>query len=256
MSSTDKQTLQAESMYDEYRFGQFSYTNKRNKYDPLLFEILSNNKQVDLLCDIGCGAGYWMQFVYPSFGISKEKMIGVDLAPGNIKQLTERGFNAKQGDIVDIPVDSDSAYITVCNGVLMYASDIEKAFRELVRITKTGGQIYLNVYNAWHPYNYLIYKPTYPFRYLYYNGYKNIANIVYYLVKPFMQFIAYISLGELLDENTAKTICMDQLFSPRQKYFTKAMIEKLARDNYCVVRSYDYNRYTIMIAAAIVVNKK
>ena len=215
-------------------------------------EESNHNKK---LIDVGCGAGFWMD-VYERYGFAKTSLTGVDLSPGNIERLKGRGIAGHCCDIVDLSVLPDKTFdFTVCNGVLMCASNPYKGFEELVRITKPGGKIYLNVYNAWHPYNYLLYKPTYPLRYIYYHWTQKIIDFLYPLSKVILQPLAYLSHGEFLDEQTAKTIFMDTLITPRLKFFTKRTVETYARKNGCVVREFFLNRFGLMLACHIVVSK-
>jgi SAM-dependent methyltransferase len=240
-------------MYDTYHFGKFSYGDKRDKYEKLLPVILGSVKEAELLIDVGCGAGYMMDY-YQRFGIKKIHLTGVDLSPTNIESLRASGIEGHCLDVVNlIGITSNMYNYTVCNGVIMCASDPFKAFSELVRITKPGGIMYLNVYNALHPYNYLVYKPTWPIRFVYYNITKKIVNIVYPFFKLLFQPMAYMALGEFVDDKTAKTLFMDLFITPRLHFFTKRTIRKYACLLGCTIDSFDYNRYGLMIAAKITV---
>ena len=58
----------------------------------------------------------------------------------------------KQGNNLDIPLDSEFADIVVSDGVCHHTGDTLKAFSECVRILKPGGKLYLAVYKKFRYY--------------------------------------------------------------------------------------------------------
>jgi SAM-dependent methyltransferase len=54
-------TTNARELYNEYRFGTFSYGQKREAFEPLLFELLGRATGTTHLYDIGCGSGYLLE---------------------------------------------------------------------------------------------------------------------------------------------------------------------------------------------------
>ena len=243
-------------MYNEYRFGRFSYGNKRIETEPLLMKFLAlAGDSGGTLFDIGCGSGFWTE-TYLKYGINKNKITLLDLAPANIEELKKDNFNAICGSVLELPFENNVSDFTVCNGVIHHTPDPEKAFSELVRITRPGKFIYLNVYNKWHPYYYIVHKATFPIRYLYWNYNKKILDFIYPIVKIFFQQpLAYICFGEFLDDCTAKTIFMDQIMTPRASLFSIADIKRFAKENNCNIEQLGYNKLYSMIAAIIKVNK-
>lgn len=71
ITNVDKLTDQARELYDNYSFGNFSYDRSRDKYEPLLKNILTAANPDTKVYDIGCGSGYWMK-VYQEAGIHKK----------------------------------------------------------------------------------------------------------------------------------------------------------------------------------------
>ena len=86
---TEQVTAKAGTMYNDYRFGDFNYGSAREKLDPLFFKFISKAKKDEKVFDIGCGAGYWLS-VCVREGISKENVVGVDLAPSNVEELQKK----------------------------------------------------------------------------------------------------------------------------------------------------------------------
>jgi SAM-dependent methyltransferase len=96
--------------------------------------------------DIGCGAGMDLMLAAGAVGPSG-KAIGIDMT----EPMAERaraaaralGFlhvEVRAGDALDLPVDSESVDFVITNGVLNLAPDKRRAFGEVFRILKSGGQ--------------------------------------------------------------------------------------------------------------------
>ena len=144
---------------------------------------------------------------------------------------------------------------TVCNGVIHHTNDPFKAFTELVRITKPGGYIYLNVYNIWNPYFYIVHRAMFPLRFFYWKINKKIIDFVYPLANIFFQPLAYLAMGKFLDEKTGKAFFMDQIITPRAHLFSKSMVKSYAKRTNSTVCEFEYNRYLLMLGAIIKVEK-
>lgn len=239
----------AKEMYNAYRYGNFNYS--REKYATFLIKFLKKIPQGAKVFDIGCGTGYWFD-LYLRMGVAKKKLAGIDLAPKNIALLKKRGFNAKQGDILDLPLKRGVSDFTICDGVIHHCADPFKGFQELVKITKKGGYIYINVYNIWHPYFYIVHKATFPIRFLYWHWNKKaVENAVYPFVKLLLQPVSIIMLRKLLDDKTTRSLFFDQIMTPRAHLFSKRKLQIYANKTNCTIKEFSYNRYCLMLAAII-----
>jgi len=243
-------TARTRSLYDEYRFGDFSYGSKREAYESLLFELLAKAAPGTELFDVGCGKGYWLD-AYMRAGIQKDRITCVDLAPANVEELRQRGFRAEVGNVLELEFPDHASDLTVSIGVIHHTHDPFKAFRELVRITKPGGVIYLNVYNKLHPYYYVVHKATFPLRWLYWNWSGKVADVAYWFAKFAFQPLAWLVFGKFLDEKTGKTMFMDQVITPHAHLFTQGMLRSYAVECGCTIEGCRYNRYYLMLSAAI-----
>lgn len=250
----DKVSNQARELYDNYTYGNFSYGKQRERYDPLLFDFLKKPNKDSTLYDIGCGTGFWMD-AYINNNVSKDNIVAVDITPRNIMELRNRGFKALCGNVNHLPFSNNVSDFTICQGVIHHTANPFQAFKELVRITKHGGHIYLNVYNRWNPYFYIVHKATYPIRYLYWNISKKIIDIFYPVSKIIFQPIAYLLFGQFLDDKTGKTMFMDQIITPRAHLFSKSILMKYAERCNCEIQEFKYNRHHLMLAAILKVNK-
>jgi SAM-dependent methyltransferase len=243
-------TPSTRALYDEYRFGRFSYGRKREEFEPPLFEALAGAGPETVLYDIGCGAGYWLD-TYLRAGIRKERITAIDLAPANVEHLRREGFDARIGNVLGLDIDAHSSDLTVCIGVLNACEDPARAFEELVRITRPGGRVYMNVYTRGHPYHYVVHGATYPIRYLYWNWSRTVADVAYYVSLPLFQPLARIAMGRFLDHQTGKTMFMDRVIAPRAHLFSKSMLAGYASRCGCTIERFKYNRYFLMLSAIV-----
>lgn len=230
-SSTDQAggrvTADAASLNDDYPFGCFNYGSKRERYYPYLPPLLGTLGPRAQVYDIGCGAGYWLD-LYGRCGVGRERITCVDLSPRNVSRLLARGYDARVGNVLDLRLEDGLADCTICCGVIHHTEDPLRALRELARITKVGGCIYLVVYNGWSPYFYVVHRATYPLRYLYWNWNKRVLDAVYAPARLVFQPLARVLLGQTLDEATGRAFLADQVMNPRAHLFTKSKLRRYA----------------------------
>jgi arsenite methyltransferase len=96
--------------------------------------------------DIGCGAGMDLMLAAGAVGPGGHA-IGIDMtepmaerARASARALGFGNVEVRAGDALDLPVDSESADFVISNGVLNLATDKRRAFGEVFRILKPGGQ--------------------------------------------------------------------------------------------------------------------
>ena len=154
-----------------------------------------------------------------------------------------------EGKILELPFADNSADATICYGVVMVTSTPEKAFAELVRITKPGGQLFVAVYNKWHPYFWLTYKLTAPLHYVYWNWSKRIADLVYPLFWLYFQLVTRITMGSFMHARSCRTTFMDQVITPTAKLYGKGDLRRFGDSNRCEVIGFGYSRLYAMLSA-------
>lgn len=241
-------TKRAREMYDEHPFGDFSYGRAgRERSDPHLIDFVRNVPPDARLYDIGCGVGFWFE-TYRRLGVSKERIVGLDLAPVNVHNLRASGYEVHEGSILEMPFAADVADRTISYGVIMVTEAPERAFAELVRITKPAGLLFVAVYNRWHPYFWLIYKATAPLRYIYWNWTHRIADFVYPFFWLVFQVITRITMGGFLDNRSCRTTFMDQVMTPTAKLYGQPDLRRFAEANGCEVIGFGYSRLYAMLS--------
>lgn len=235
-----------QELYNTYRFGSFNYGRKREKFYPVLKEVITKMAPASCLYDVGCGAGFWFSF-YEAHGIKKENITGVDLSPDNCRNLAEQGYRMLCGNILSLTLLDNISDITISTGVIHHTPNPLQAFKELVRITKPGGVIYVAVYNAWHPYYYIVHKAPFLLRWLYWRGNTKIVSFFYHLSKILFQPLALLVMGKFLDEKSSRTLFMDQVITPYAHLFTKQKLIRYARTCNVKPQKLKYCQYGLMI---------
>lgn len=111
--------------------------------NPLRITALPSGASV---VDIGCGTGMDLMLAASAVGPSGHA-IGVDMtepmaerARASARALGFTHVDVRSGDVLQLPVDSESIDFVISNGVLNLAPDKRQAFAEVFRILKPGGQ--------------------------------------------------------------------------------------------------------------------
>ena len=97
--------------------------------------------------DAGCGAG---RFTYALSLFKPKKIFGLDLSFGNIK-IAKKVFKRKnirflQGNALNLPFEKSTFDFVYSSGVIHHTSNFRKGLKELIRVCKKDGHIYLYIY--------------------------------------------------------------------------------------------------------------
>jgi arsenite methyltransferase len=104
----------------------------------------------ETVLDIGCGAGMDLLLAARRAGASGQA-IGVDMTPSML-ELAKRGaikaglwetVEVRRGMAEELPVESETVDVVISNGVLNLSPDKDRAFREVFRVLRPGGRLYL-----------------------------------------------------------------------------------------------------------------
>jgi len=104
----------------------------------------------ETVLDIGCGAGMDLLLAAHRAGASGQA-IGVDMTPSML-ELAKRGaikaglwesVEVRRGMAEELPVESETVDVVISNGVLNLSPDKDRAFREVFRVLRPGGRLYL-----------------------------------------------------------------------------------------------------------------
>jgi SAM-dependent methyltransferase len=139
------QTRNTRAYYDDFSRG---YEAGRDRGYHLLIDELEYAAAAPYIAgrrvlEAGCGSGLVLERLARDASLA----CGFDLSPGMVRQARERGLRVALGDITRIPF-ADGSFDVVCSfKVLAHVPDIDRALRELVRVTAPGGHLLLEFYN-------------------------------------------------------------------------------------------------------------
>jgi ubiquinone/menaquinone biosynthesis C-methylase UbiE len=115
--------------------------------DHVVFE-----KHIHIL-DIGCGDGLFLSAILKHFADSFPVVAGVDISPQRVdkaKELLPIGtFCTGQAD--NLPFPDGTFDLVMCNALLHHVPDVFTALTEMIRVCRTGGQLFLIEPNKRHP---------------------------------------------------------------------------------------------------------
>lgn len=104
----------------------------------------------ETVLDLGCGSGTDLLIAARRTG-ARGRVIGVHTSPSmrrcatmaaRAAGLAER-VEVREGRCEALPVEDASADVVIANGVMSFATDRPTAFREIHRVLKSGGRLYL-----------------------------------------------------------------------------------------------------------------
>ncbi len=107
-------------------------------------------KEGNIVLDLGSGAGFDCFLASKRVG-KTGKVIGVDMTEEMIKKAKAiaekndyKNVEFRLGEIENLPIDDSSIDVAISNCVINLVPDKEKAFREIYRVLKKDGKIYLS----------------------------------------------------------------------------------------------------------------
>ncbi len=130
-----------------------TYEDHRAPNEPEGYHALIDDLEVEVVerfgagkdvLECGCGTGLILSRV-ARFARSAR---GVDLSPGMLARARERGLSVEEASVVDLPFDADTFDVTYAFKVLAHVPDLGRAVAEMVRVTRPGGVVLIELYNG------------------------------------------------------------------------------------------------------------
>ena len=227
------------TFYDNTPF-EYGYSSKEeiiSNMNPILKQLMEQNKG-GVFCDIGCGCG--RNLVYASK--YAERLIGVDLSKESLafakKFVQSKNLELKQGNNLNIPIETATADIVVSDGVCHHTGDTLKAFSECVRILKNGGKLYLAVYKKLRYYPLFYHVVGGIFRVM--NKVRIGAFLIENMFVNFHYLMYKIFKKQQLNKSETRNIFFDYFITPVATFQSKSDVKKWCSIYNCSI--VDYSR--------------
>lgn len=111
---------------------------------------LASLREGDTVLDLGSGAGFDCFLAAKRVGNSG-RVIGVDMTPSMLAKAREnarkggyQNVEFREGHIESLPVDDNSIDVVISNCVINLSPDKQAVFREIHRVLKPGGKIFIS----------------------------------------------------------------------------------------------------------------
>jgi ubiquinone/menaquinone biosynthesis C-methylase UbiE len=107
------------------------------------------------ILDVGPATGHFAEAL-----TAHNTVIGIDFVADMLGFAAQKGLLPVQGDGLALPFPDQSMDVVICVGVLQHISQPEAFLRELLRVKKPGGQVFLLTLNQQSLVRWLYYKLT------------------------------------------------------------------------------------------------
>ena len=137
----DNYSIESASLYENNINKNFLYGQETKKF---INNLTIKNKD-KVIADIGCGTGYVFELINKKYKNNNIKFYGIDPAEGMLniakKKINDKKTLFKKGYFEKIPLKTNSVDKIISTFALHWVASIDKALKELKRITKNNCSI-------------------------------------------------------------------------------------------------------------------
>jgi SAM-dependent methyltransferase len=101
------------------------------------FEAVREARPASVL-EVGCG---WGEFAARIQDELEVEVVALDFSPTMVALATERGVDARVGDVQELPFADATFDCAVANWMLYHVADIDRGLSELARVLRPGGRL-------------------------------------------------------------------------------------------------------------------
>jgi SAM-dependent methyltransferase len=94
--------------------------------------------------EVGCGTG----LILHRLAAVARRAVGVDLSPGMLEVARQRGLDVHEANATGLPFEDATFDVSCSFKVLAHVEDIRAALAEMARVTRPGGAVVAEFYNA------------------------------------------------------------------------------------------------------------
>lgn len=115
-----------------------AYKNATGPNAPeMVFEAVAEVRPRHYL-EVGCGPGELADRVGRELG---SEVVALDISPRMVELASERGVDARVGDVQELPFADASFDCVVAAWMLYHVPDVPRALQELARVLRPGGRL-------------------------------------------------------------------------------------------------------------------
>jgi SAM-dependent methyltransferase len=103
--------------------------------------------QPERVLEVGCGWGELAEWIARD---TAAEIVAVDLSPRMVELAGERGVDARVADVQQLPFGDGEFDCAVAAWMLYHVPDLDRAFRELVRVLRPGGRFVAATNSRFH----------------------------------------------------------------------------------------------------------
>jgi len=136
--------LEKKYVYNTYQNIAEDFSTSRYKVWDSVKDFLNNIENDSKILEVGCGNGKNLLY-------RKDELVsyGCDISDEFVRICRERGLNVDKGDNINLNYKNNFFDYTISVAVIHHISSEERriqAIKELVRVTKPGGKIFIEVW--------------------------------------------------------------------------------------------------------------
>ena len=105
--------------------------------EEMVYEAVRESAPTRML-EVGAGTGELAERVRRELGA---QVVAVDVSPRMVELSTERGVDARVGDVQDLPFADEEFDCAVAAWVLYHLPDLDRGIAELARVLRPGGTL-------------------------------------------------------------------------------------------------------------------
>lgn len=137
---------EAREYYDEFaaRYERGREAGYHALLDELELSVLLPYCHAKEVLELGCGTGLLLARVAEV----ASRAVGIDLSEGMLEKARARRLDVVQGSVTSLPFDDASFDVVYSFKVLAHVPALERALEEASRVTRPGGVVVVELYNA------------------------------------------------------------------------------------------------------------